>query len=254
MLSSFIIVLREGFEAFLIVAIILAYLRKSGREGLVKAVYLGLVAALVVSAGLGWVLRQGANTPLLEGVLGLVAIPFIIGLVIHMWRTGPQLKQRMEASLEARTAARSTPTAFFGVLLFTVLMVSREGMETALMLFQVHTGNVIAGATLGGLAALGMAWAWAEYGHRIDVRRFFQVTGVFLLLFTVQIAIYALHELSEAGLVASNAVVAFHVATEPFSPYGRYGKWFPLIMVGVPAGWLFTAWVRERLQPAEVGG
>lgn len=250
MLSSFVIVLREGFEAFLIVAIIVAYLRKTGRAGLIRAVYVGLAAALAVSVALGWVLRQGANRPLWEGVLALVTVPFIVGLVIHMWRTGPQLKQRMEATLQARTAERGTPAAFLGVFLFTVLMVSREGMETALMLFQVHTGNVVAGSALGALAALGMAWAFAQYGHRINVRRFFQVTGVFLLLFTVQILLYGLHELSEAGIVVNNATVAFHVATEPFSPYGQYGKWFPLFMVGVPAIWLLAGGLRERLQPA----
>ncbi|HSH44418.1 MAG TPA: FTR1 family protein, partial [Longimicrobiales bacterium] len=104
------------------------------------------------------------------------------------------------------------------------------------------------GALLGLTAAGAMAWAWARYGHRIDLKRFFQVTGIFLLLFVVQIAIYSLHELSEAGIVWNEAVLRFHVATEPYSPYGKYGKWFPLVMVGVPAVWLTLAWVRDRRQ------
>src|SRR5690606_18563827 len=146
---------------FLIVAIILAYLKKSGRQQLTRVVYIAIGASILVSAALGWVLMQGANQPLWEGVLGLVAIPFIVGLVIHMWRVGPRLKQQMEATLAARTAEPSSPAAYLGVFLFTVLMVSREGMETALMLFQVQSANVVQGAILGLLAALLMAWAWA---------------------------------------------------------------------------------------------
>lgn len=253
MLAAFVIVLREGFEAFLIVAIIMAYIRKAGRRQLTGAVYAGIGAAVFASGGMGWLLMRGANRPLWEGVLGLVAIPFIIGLVVHMWRVGPQLKQRMEETLRARTAERSSVGAYLGVFAFTLLMVSREGMETAMMLFQVRSAQVVQGAVLGLSAAALMAWAWAHYGHRINLRRFFQVTGIFLLLFTVQIAIYALHELSEAGVIVSDAVVAFHVATEPYSPHGRVGRWFPLFMVGVPAVWLLLASVKDRIAPAQSG-
>jgi hypothetical protein len=66
----------------------------------------------------------------------------------------------------------------------------------------------------------------------------------------VQIAIYSLHELSEAGILTNEAVLRFHMATEPYSPYGYYGKWFPLFMVGVPATWLLVASLGERLKPA----
>lgn len=249
MLSSFVIVLREGFEAFLIVAIVLAYLRKSGRTHLVPAVHWAIVASLAASAGLGWVLYQGANVPLWEGTMGLVAIPFVVGLVIHMWRAGPTLKQKMEHRLEETATSKTGRWAAVGVFAFTALMVTREGMETALMLFQVRSAQVVQGALLGLAGAGLMAWAWARYGHRINVRRFFQVTGIFLLLFVVQIAIYSLHELSEAGILTNEAVLRFHMATEPYSPYGIYGKWFPLLMVGVPATWLLLASLGERLRP-----
>lgn len=250
--SSFIIVLREGFEAFLIVAITLAYLRREGRSGLIAPVYWGIAASILISGALGWILMQGANRPLWEGIMGLVAIPFIIGFVVHMWRSGPHLKQRMEAKL-GETAERPSLRAAVGVFLFSLLMVSREGMETALMLLQVKSANMVPGALLGLATAGSLAWAWARYGHRINLRLFFQVTGIFLLLFTVQIAIYALHELSEAGLVVNDAVVAFHVATEPFSPYGIYGKWFPLVMIGIPVGWLLIASVKNGLQSSGRG-
>ena len=246
MLSSFVIVIREGFEAFLIVGIVLAYLRKSQRTALISAVHWAIAASVAASAAMGWLLYQGANTPLWEGLMGLVAVPLVVALVIHMWRAGPTLKRRMEDHLE-RTARKPTGWAAVGVFLFTFLMVTREGMETALMLFQVRSPQAVQGALLGLAGAGAMAWAWSRYGHRIDIRRFFQVTGIFLLLFVVQIAIYSLHELSEAGLFTGEAVLRFHMVTEPYSPYGRYGKWFTWVMVGVPAVWLFAGFLRNRL-------
>lgn len=248
MFQSFVIVLREGFEAFLIVAITIAYLRKVGHSHLHRAVYWGIAASILVSAALGWILLQGTNLPLWEGVMGLVAIPFIIALVVHMWRTGPRLKQNMEQRLGDALSGSSRGAAVLGVFAFTLLMVSREGMETALMLFQVRSAQSVQGALLGLGAAALMAWVWAHYGHRINLRRFFQATGAFLILFVVQIAMHSLHELSEAGILMNKAVLAFHAATEPYSAYGVYGKWFPMFMVGVPALWLAVAWLKDRKQ------
>ncbi|MFQ5537862.1 MAG: FTR1 family protein [Gemmatimonadota bacterium] len=245
MLSPFVIVLREGFEAFLIVAIVLSYLRKSRRDALIPVVHAAIVTSLLASAGLGWLLYRGANTPLWEGVMGLVAVPFVVGLVVHMWRAGPTLKRRMEARLE-RSSQRTSLWAAVGVFVFTALMITREGMETALMLFQVRGPGALPGMLLGLAGAGSMAWAWSRWGHLINVRRFFQVTGIFLLIFVVQIAIYSLHELSEAGVWVNDAVQRFHMLTEPYSPYGQYGRWIPLLMVGVPALWLLVGFLRDR--------
>lgn len=246
MLASFVIVLREGFEAFLIVAIVFAFLRKTAREDLVPAARAGVVAALVASALIGWVLEKGANTSLWEGILGLVAVPFVLALVVHMWRAGPTLKRRMEERLSA-SAEKSTLRAAAGVFTFTLLMITREGMETALMLLQARGPEATWGIVLGLAAAGAVAWGWSRYGHRVNVRRFFQVTGIFLVLFIGQVAIYALHELSESGLFTGRAVLDFHMATEPYSPYGRYGRWFSVVMVSVPALWLAVAAARDRL-------
>jgi thiamine biosynthesis lipoprotein ApbE len=127
-------------------------------------------------------------------------------------------------------------------------MVTREGMETALMLIQVKNTRFILGSLAGILCAALMSWAWAHYGHRINLKRFFQVTGLFLLLFTVQIVFYAIHELSEAEVLPNSA--AIHVATEPFSPVGVYGKWFSVLMVGFCAAWLLAVSMKDRFQRA----
>jgi high-affinity iron transporter len=244
MLSSFIIVLREGFEAFLIVAIAVAYLRKTGRHELVRAVWWGVVASILASVGVGYVLLLGVDQAFWEGVLGVVAMVMVTSLVVHMWRTGPRISGQIRERLDQAASSSASWVSFLAVFAFTVLMITREGMETALMLFQLRKAHLVAGCLLGIAAAAAMALAWARYGHRIDLRRFFQVTGVFLLLFVLQIGIYTFHEFSEAGLLPQSE--ALHAATEPYSPDGIYGKWFSLGMVAVCAGWLAWAAVVDR--------
>src|SRR5206468_5625313 len=234
MIPALIIVFREGFEAFLTVAIILAYLRKTGREWLRPAVYWGIAASVIASFVLGWELMR-VNQSLWEGVLGIVAAVLVASFVVHVWRTAPHMKRDMETHLGTASTQSSRLLATAAVFGFTLLMVTREGMETALMLIQVRNGRFIIGSLLGIGAAALMSWAWAHYGHRINVKRFFQVTGLFLLLFTVQIVFYAIHEFSEAGLLPNSE--AIHNATEPFSPVGVYGKWVSVSLVGLYDRW-----------------
>jgi high-affinity iron transporter len=273
MLQSFIIVLREGFESFLLVAVILSYLFKSGQRWLTSAVYLAIVLGLSASLGLGYLLKFGVNPETLErrlgpamgssvaqfleneslreGVLGVIAIVMVGTLVVHMWRTGGKLRERMHHRLGAVSSRASHFAALAGVFLFTFLMITREGMETALMLMQVRDSQMITGALLGLSAAGLFAIGWARYGHLINIRRFFQVTGIFLLLFMVQVGIYSFHEFSEAGWLPNSEVL--HAATEKFSPDGLYGKWFSLLMISVCAIWLMIGWLKDRLytRPAQ---
>jgi high-affinity iron transporter len=266
MLNSFIIVLREGFESFLLVAVILAYLRKSGQKWLNTSVYVAIAAALAASGGLAYVLNNGidestangifgatiggyvsqffANEALREAVLGAVAVVMVGTLVIHMWRTGPKVQERMRERLSEVSSNGSRFAAVLGVFLFTFLMITREGMETALLLMQVKDPNLINGALLGLAAAIAFAIGWAQFGHLINVRRFFQVTSIFLLLFMLQVAIYSFHEFSETGLLPNSEFL--HTATEKFSPDGLYGKWFSPIMIGICALWLLGAWLIDR--------
>ncbi len=270
MLNSFIIVFREGFESILLVAVILSYLRKSGQKWLTSTVFVAIGLALAASAALGYMLRQGVeeatverifgsslgasvntflgNEALREGILGVVAMVMVGSLVIYMWRTGPKVQERMRTRLEAVSSRSSRIAAIAGVFLFTFLMITREGMETALMLLQVRGSDMISGALLGLCAALGFALAWAKFGHLINIKRFFQVTGIFLLLFMVQVGIYSFHEFSEAGLLPNSE--ALHAATEKISPDGLYGKWFSLVMISICMVWLLAGWVMDRMKNA----
>src|SRR5437588_6350281 len=246
MLPALIIVFREGFEAFLTVAIIFAFLRKTGRDWLRPAVYAGIVASIVASFALGyWLMRISDKQSLIEGILGIVAAVLVASFVVHVWRVAPRMKGDMERRLDSYSSRASRLLAVAGVFGFTVLMVTREGMETALMLIQVRNSRFIVGSLLGIGAAAAMSWAWAHYGHRIDVKRFFQVTGLFLLLFTIQILFYSIHEFSEAEVLGRWSE-AIHNATEPYSPVGIYGKWISVLMVGLCAAWLAGASMKDR--------
>src|SRR5712692_1592563 len=137
MLQALVITLREGFEAFLIVAISLSYLRKSGRHALTSAVHWGLLAAAAVSVLGGYLLYNAANQEWLGGPLALIAAASVTWMVVHMWRVGRRMKGDIEGRLQS-SSVRPGRTAFVGVFLFTLLMVSREGMETALLLMQLR--------------------------------------------------------------------------------------------------------------------
>jgi len=191
-LPPFVITLREGLEAFLIVAISLAYLKKTGRQHLASAVRLGIVISVAVSVGAGLLLQEVRNQSLWESVLALVAAVSVTTLIVHMWRTGRRMKKNIEGRLEL-SAEKTGVAAFAGVLGFTVLMITREGMETALLmhslLVQVQVPMIVVGAAGGTLAAATVAWLWSRYGHRVNLSRFFQVTAIFLFVFVVQLLI-----------------------------------------------------------------
>lgn len=250
MFQAFVIVLREGFEAFLIVSVIVAYLQRANYRQLLPAVSWGIVVSVAVSAALGIGLSQRGYDPLWEGIIGLIAVGFVSTLVIQMWRHARYLKQETETRLSQLTA-RPSRLALLGVFLFTVVMVAREGIETALMLTQVRDPAFLTGAGFGLLSTVLLALLWIKCSHLINLKLFFQVTSIFLLLFLAQICIYAFHELSEAEVLPQSE--AFHVATEPFAPDGRYGKWFSIATAAICAGWLLVAWARERLHRGASG-
>jgi high-affinity iron transporter len=251
MLQAFVITLREGLEAFLIVAISLAYLRKTGRRGLIPAVHWGIAVSIGLSVWLGVLLARARNQALWEGLLAVVAAVLVASLIVHMWRAARHIKSQIEGRLQ-ESAAKGGVAAFFGVFGFTVLMISREGMETALLmnalLFQIRSVQIIAGAVAGTLVAAFVAWLWSRYGHRVNLARFFQVTAVFLAVFVVQLLIYGFHELSEANIFPNSQFL--HDVTEPYGPDGMYGQYFSYLLIVLPMAWLAFASLFGGRRPA----
>jgi len=246
MFNSFMITLREGIEGFLVVAITLAYLRKTGRAYLAGAVYAGVVVALLASWGASLVFARADNQPLWEGILALVTAVLVVTFTVHVLRTAKFLKRAIEGRLEV-AASQSGAWAFVGVFAFTVLMITREGMEAALLLsstfIQTETRPFFIGALLGLLVAGALALLWGRYGHRVNLPRFLQVTAVFLLLFVVQLLVYGFHELTEAGVLPIDNGY-WHLVTEPYGPEGAYGQWLSYGLVLIPLGWLVWTTVR----------
>lgn len=245
------VVLREGVEAFLVVAITFAFLRKTGQQYLFKAVGWGIAASVGVSGFLGYVLwvTQGQNQPLWEGILASITVVLVGSLIVHMWKLGPQLKQAMEKDLSKATTGSGNWTSLLGVFIFTVLMISREGMEMTLLLFQINEPRITGGILLGVAAAAVIALLWQQFGYLINLRRFFQITALYLLLFTIQIAVQAFHEFTEVGIFPNSE--ALHAASEPFSTDGIYGKWYANVIFAGCGLWLVTSLIFEKTLKAK---
>ena len=235
---------------FLIVAIAATYLRRTGRASLLSAVAWGASVAVAVSIILGVWLAETAVTPKAESFLALVAAILVISMVIYMLSAAKHLRREIGERLEA---AATGPSAWLAVFLFVVLMITREGMETAFItasLFrQTETAPFVLGAIAGLVLAASLAWAWSRYGHRVDLALFFRVTSVFLLLFAVQLLLYAFHESTEANLLPIDNAY-WHLATEPYGPEGEYGAMLTYALVLVPAAWLAVAGLKSRFARA----
>lgn len=212
MAESLVITLREGIEAALVVGIILAYLRKTGRSALSRQVYAGLGLALLASAGVAWAFGQVGFDPeneYLEGaMLGLGGI-FVASMVVWMWRTARGLKRELEerlASITQRPAIAAGDGVGWGLLLFTFFMVLREGVETVIFLSAAALGEAADPLSfLGGAIGLGLATLFALLFVRgslqINLSRFFNVTGAVLLALAVKLLAGSLHEFGEVKLI-----------------------------------------------------
>jgi high-affinity iron transporter len=205
MLQAFIITLREGVEAALIVGITLAYLAKIGRNDLRRSVFAALGAAFVGSIGVAVLIsRFHLNEDIVEGWVMLAAAFFVITMIIFMMRTGKKMKGEIESKLGALAGKGSR----LGVFLFVFLMVMREGAETVLVLSAVTLNSTelmsFIGTLLGVMAAIGFGVMFVKGSVRINLQKFFRVTTVILWFVAAQLIIAGLHELSENGVLPSS--------------------------------------------------
>jgi high-affinity iron transporter len=205
MLEAFIVTLREGVEAALIVGITLAYLSKINRPELRKSVYAALISAFVGSLGVAALLsRTHWNQDIFEGWVMLAAAFFVVTMIIFMMKTGRKLK----GEIEGKVGLLAGRNAWFGLFAFVFLMVLREGVETVLILSAVSLNSTellsFMGTFLGVVAAVVFGVMFVKGSVRINLQKFFRVTTVILFFVAAQLVVSGLHELSENGVLPSS--------------------------------------------------
>jgi high-affinity iron transporter len=205
MLQAFIVTLREGVEAALIVGIALAYLAKIGRPELKKPVYAALVSAFLASIGVAVLLsRMQWNQDIFEGWVMLAAAFFVVTMIVFMMKTGRKLK----GEIEGKVSLLAGRNAWLGLFVFVFLMVLREGVETVLILSAVSLNSTellsFLGTLLGVAAAVVFGVMFVKGSVRINLQKFFRITTAILFFVAAQLVISGLHELSENGILPSS--------------------------------------------------
>ncbi|ACA15000.1 iron permease FTR1 [Methylobacterium sp. 4-46] len=217
MLIAFLIMLREGIEAALIVGIIAGYLAQTGRRAWMPAVWTGVVLAALLCLALGLVLdRVGAEFPqkqqeMVEGAIALLAAGMLSGMVFWMRKAARSVRADLHGAVDA-----ALHRGAFGLVLMAFLAVGREGLESVFFLLatvQQDVGwGVPAGAALGIAASVLVGWGIARGGVRLDLRRFFRWTGIFILFVAAGLIASALRAFHEAGLWNHLQATAFDLS------------------------------------------
>ena len=207
--AAFVIALREGIEAALIVSIVLAYLKQLGRSDRSHLVWWGTGLAVALSAILGTIIFsvgaefEGTAEEVFEGLVTLTAVGVLTWMIFWMRRQGARIKSELQEKVD--TALVAGGVALAALAFFAVL---REGVETALFLFAAAEGTAVEGggvgaqligAALGLLVAVVLGVLLYRGGIRMNLRSFFKVTGVILIVVAAGLFAYSVHELQEAG-------------------------------------------------------
>ncbi len=244
MLQAFIITLREGVEASLIVGIVFAYLVKIRRPELKKVVFWALGSALAASV-LGAVLiaRTHFNSDIFEGWVMLAAALFVVSMIWFMHKTA----RSMKGEIEGRVARAIQNTSRLGLFFFVFLLVLREGVETVLILSAVSLNSTellsFLGTALGVLVAVVFGVMFIRGSVRIDLQRFFRVTTVILYFVVFQLVVSGLHELSENGVLPSS-----QAEMRTIGPIVRNDLFFFVTMLALAA--LMVLMEQRRRTPA----
>jgi high-affinity iron transporter len=215
MLAGFLLALREGIEAALIISIVLGMLKKMQRTDRARVVWLGIAGAALISVGVAIVLNvigaefEGATEQAFEGFTMLFAAAVLTWMIFWMQKQGRRIQQGLEADVREALSGGQT-AALFSVAFFAVL---REGIELALFLTAVNFSAPVVGGeapilgwlggVLGLIAAAIIGWLLYESAIKLNLRRFFQFTSIVLILFAAGLVGHAVHEFNELGWIPS---------------------------------------------------
>ncbi len=244
MFTTLLITFREGLEAFLMVAIATLYLRKTGRLPLINAVRVGLGVALALSIGLGVALAEvGSTSPAWEGALALVAAAAVIWCVVTMLKMGKHMGGEISAGM-AKATVLDGSRAWGAVFAFTLLMVGREGVESATMLASLAGNSEMRPMFMGGMLGTGIAASvamlWVRYGKQVNLSRFFNVTAVFMLAFAALLLFKSLFEFTEVNMLPGLDNAYWHERIEPLVE-GDFAQVSSVLLVLAPTLWLVWA-------------
>jgi high-affinity iron transporter len=218
--ESFLIILREGFEAALIVAIVLAYLRSIGRLDLAKTVWAGVLIAAAVALGLGIILNTVVDG--LEGqarmrtfaVIAFAAAGVLTWMVFWMRRQSMNIKGELQHAIDAALDQGNVGRALFFVAFFAVL---REGIETALFMVAAATGantlDILVGGGLGLAGAIALGVLIYQGGRKVPMRQFFKITGFLVIIFAAGLAAKGVMFLQASGDLGSVNYAFYNVTS-----------------------------------------
>jgi high-affinity iron transporter len=207
MFAAFLITLREGLEAALIIGIVLGVLRKLGRTDQSGPVWTGVLAAIVASVVAALILNvvgiafEGRGEEIFEGLAMILAAGVLTWMIFWMQRQGRHIQAELE--LDVRRAVTTGSTWALFSLAFVAVV--REGIETVLFLtaaaLSATPAQTLIGGALGLLIALALGWLMFALGKQLNVRAFFRVTSLLLILFAAGLVAHGVHELEEAALL-----------------------------------------------------
>jgi high-affinity iron transporter len=238
LLGNYLIGLREGLEASLVVSILIAYLVKSGNRAALAPVWGGVGTAVALAIGFGVALSVASGEMQFKtqesfgGILSIIAVGLVTWMVFWMRRTARFMKAELEGKL--RGALSMGRGALFAV---AFLAVGREGLETALFLWtNISNANnstePVIGAVLGLLTAVLLGYLLYRGGLRLNLKNFFTITGAALIVVAAGVFGYGFHDLQEASLLPGLTTLAF----EPsgwFGGLGQIGQWLQTALQGV---------------------
>jgi high-affinity iron transporter len=220
--AAFIVALREGIEAALIVSILLAYLRQLGRRDRAHLIWWGTALAVAISAAVGTVIFvlggefEGTGEQLFEGLVTLTAVSVLTWMIFWMRRQGGRIRSQLQDKVDSALVAGGLALA---ALAFTAVL--REGVETSLFLYAAAKGTAVdaggvGGQVAGALLGLGLAVAIGVLLYRgsvrMNIRSFFRVTGSILIVVAAGLFAFAIHELQEAGWLSFFTSTAFNLS------------------------------------------